>query len=165
MNDFDSDNYYNIFIDSGYLLLDNENLWDHKKVFKKDWFISNTDIENYKSNIGNALSEWLSYTGDDVAVGVFIKWNFIVNWGFRPSTWDKINSRYFVYWKFTTKDLLTDLVGNEDDWAFEWRCGNWISSDSDEYYCPQSRNDWINPYTNSALNVIDQNYESILFNS
>ncbi len=160
MNDFDSDGYYNIFIDSGYLLLDNENLWEYKKVFKKDWFISNTDIEDYKSNIENALSEWLSYTWNDVAVGVFIKWNFIVNWNL---TWDNINTRYFVYWKFTTKDSLNDLVG--DEWIFIWRCGNWISSDSDEYYCPQSRNDWINPYTNSALNVIDQNYDSILFNS
>ena len=160
MDDFNNTGYYNIFIDWGNLLLDNEDLSSHKKVFKKDGFISNTTKSDYITNIGTTLS---TYSGDDVAVWVFIKWNFIVNWMLESSNSDKINSRYFVYWKLTTTDSLTDIVWNNG--IFSRYCTNWISTDVDEYYCPQARSDWSNPYTNSALIVIDQNYNSPLFNS
>ena len=156
MDDFgNDDNYYDIFIDKWNLLLDNDLDNGLKKVFTNQWFIStNNDITWYKDEIMQSINNSLNYTGDDVAVGVFIKWNFIVNWNLQSSDGEKINSRYFVYWKLTTKDSKTDL-----DELFSWGCDDdWLVHNEVEKFCPHS------DYKDAYLIVIDQNYTSPLFN-
>lgn len=181
MDDLSDDTYYyDVYILGGWsLLLDNVSRV-YKRVITSGGFIEykHTDaitdpdviIKNYVESIETVLSWWESYRGDNVAVGAFIKWNFVVDWQLKhigkveedfSNGGNRISNRYFVYWKLTTKDSVSDL---ED--LFSWRCPNWISSDEDEVYCPQSASDgsWVNPYENAPLVIIDQNYDSPVFN-
>lgn len=182
MDDLSDDSYYyDVYILGGWsLLLDNVTRW-YKRVITKEWFIEykhtdavtdpNEIINKYKEGIETVLSASGSYRGNNVAVGAFIKWNFVIDWQLKH-IWEvepdfsevenRISNRYFVYWKLTTKDSVSDLEN-----LFSWRCPNWISSDQlDEKYCPQSASDgsWINPYENAPLVIIDQNYDSPVFN-
>lgn len=176
----DNNYYYDVYISSGNLLLDNVGKND-KRVITKEGFVNyvctNTDcedytriIDDYADSVESVVSGWNSYRGNDVAVWAIIKWNFIVDWQLKH-VWEfenelsnggnHIGNRYFVYWKLTTRDSVSDL---ED--LFSWRCANWISTDSDEQYCPQSSRsgDWLNPYENAPLIIIDQNYDSLVLN-
>lgn len=178
MDDLSDDSYYyDVYILGGWsLLLDNVST-EYKRVITRDGFIEYKNgedpvayIGNYKNGILSALENEQSYRGNNVAVGAFIKWNFVVDWQLKhigevephfSELENRISNRYFVYWKLTTKDTVSDL---ED--LFSWRCPNWISSDEDELYCPQSSSDgsWTNPYENAPLVIIDQNYDSPVFN-
>lgn len=89
-----------------------------------------------------------------VALASVINWNFIVNWKVESNGGGLLNNRYFIYWKFTTKDTLSDL-----EEVFWWRCKNWKATDTDNSYCIQ---DAWNPYSYAALAIIDQNHESPL---
>lgn len=84
-----------------------------------------------------------------------IKWNFIVNWSV-IWTWGsvegKLDNKYFIYGKFTTKSSISELEN-----VFSWRCNNWFGTD--DIFCPKFN--W-NYYQNAALVVIDQNYGSPL---
>ena len=62
----------------------------------------------------------------------------------------KLNNKYFIYGKFTTKDTINSLEN-----VFSWSCNNGYGSDGN--YCPDSK--W-NHYKNASLIVIDQNYKS-----
>jgi len=179
MDDLSDDTYYyDVYIlGGGSLLLDNVSR-GYKRVITREGFIEYkhtdviTDPDVIISNYVNAIADAPEriYRGDNVAVGAFIKWNFVVDWQLKhigkvdedfSNGGNRISNRYFVYWKLTTKDSVSDL---ED--LFSWRCPNWISSDEDEVFCPQSASDgsWVNPYENAPLVIIDQNYDSPVFN-
>jgi mannosyltransferase OCH1-like enzyme len=64
-----------------------------------------------------------------------------------------LKNKYFIYWKFTTKDTFNDL-----EKVFTWRCNKW--KDTNNKTCLQLG---INPYSDSALTIIDQDYNSPLF--
>jgi hypothetical protein len=78
---------------------------------------------------------------------------------------ETLKNKYFIYWKLTSKDNFNSLSD-----TFQWRCNNWIATDWT--YCPRSYKvnwsyeDWrLNPYEAAFLVVIDQNYDSPLYNS
>ena len=176
MMDLSDDNYYyDVYILDGNLLLDNVQSPD-KRVISREWFIDykctsdsecdnpRLSIESYVTWIENAISEWDDYMGNNAAVGAIIKWNFVVNWNLKKYVkvggTTTIDSRYFIYWKLTTRDTIQQLQD-----LFSWRCAGWVSIDrDDEKYCPLSRNGWINPYENAPLVIIDQNYNSPVYN-
>lgn len=85
-----------------------------------------------------------------------LKWNFIVNGKVKvyPEQQEKLWHKYFIYWKFVTKDSIIDLEN-----MFWWRCINWYTSDG--YICDKEGN----PYRNASLVVIDQNYKSPVLGS
>ena len=87
------------------------------------------------------------------SVASVLKWNFIVNWIVREIGDGKLKNKYFIYWKFTTKDSFSAL-----EKTFGWRCFNW--EDINWKPCLQF---WSNLYSNAALSIIDQNYDSPLF--
>ena len=149
--------HYDIFVNNGNLIVD-ELETDEKFVFDRNGFVTTETVDNFNSLIsGNYNQETPSdYTWDLVAVGVFIRWNFVVNWKVKAGSGDVLNNKYFIYGKFTTKDSLKEL---ED--KFQWRCNNWYTTDGS--YCPPSVRWWTNPYENASLVVIDQNYDSLLF--
>lgn len=103
-----------------------------------------------------ALYDW-NYT--PVSLAAIIKWNFIINWNVKWETniggesVSKLKNKYFIYWKFTTKDTFNDL-----EKVFTWRCNKW--KDTNNKTCLQLG---INPYSDSALTIIDQDYNSPLF--
>lgn len=151
-------NYYDVYIVSNWnLLLDNITDANMKKVITTGGFISTMTRAQYQSQIASQLQNYDWY---EVAVWAFIKGNFVVDWNLQSTDGNKISNRYFVYWKFTTKDTLKTLQE-----LFSWYCRNGISSDDHEKYCPQSKKWWWkNPYDNAFLVVIDQNYHSQLLN-
>lgn len=113
-------------------------------------------------NVVNDLGHW---DGDDLvldqnfsSMASVIKWNFIVNWSV-IWTWGsvggKLDNKYFIYGKFTTKNSISELEN-----VFSWRCNNWFGTDG--IFCPKF--EW-NPYRNAAVVVIDQNYSSPLLGS
>ena len=103
----------------------------------------------------NVENWWLS---DLSSMASVIKWNFIVNWKV-IWTWGsvegKLDHKYFIYGKFTTKSSFSELEN-----VFSWRCENWFGTDG--IFCPKF--EW-NPYRNAAVVVIDQNYSSPLLGS
>ena len=143
--------YYDVFVNNWNLIISETN---DKFVFTKDGFINTSSSANqFNTNVGNNPD---NYNWNDVAVWSFIKWNFIVNWYVKGSWWGKLKNKYFVHWKFTTKDDFTSLLD-----TFAWRCVNGISteeSDGKQSYCPPSSN-----YAVASLVVIDQNYDSPFF--
>ena len=103
-----------------------------------------------------ALNDWKN---TPVSLASIIKWNFIINWNVKWETSiggeseSKLKNKYFIYWKFTTKDTFNDL-----EKVFTWRCNKW--KDTNNKTCLQLG---INPYSDSALTIIDQDYNSPLF--
>lgn len=151
---YDDSKYYDIFVDSWSLLIREND--DAKFVFQYNWFVNeNLSKDNFQSNVGAAYSDWI-YAWEDVAVASLLKGNFIVNGSVRSENGDSLKNKYFVYWKFTTKDSSAELTSN-----FGWRCESGIWSDS--YYCPDSSSPYEHPYASASLVIIDQNYDSPLF--
>lgn len=105
----------------------------------------------YSSSVGISSDNRYS------SIASVIKWNFIVNWKIRKfwlfPLFPLLNNKYFIYWKFTTKDSFSNL-----EQTFRWRCNKW--TDTNWVPCLQL---WGNPYSNAALSIIDQNYDSPLF--
>ncbi len=164
MDDFDSVDYYDIFVDGGNLLI-GLNTWvtnDNLTVFKRNWFKSNTDLFSFKDQVTTVRESGHDYSGDDVAAWRFIRWNFIVNWSIKPdSSLTGLQNVYFVYWKMTSKDTVDQL-----EETFVWKCSVW--SGSDWVPCPwwwkaSDGTTWTNPYQNASLVIIDQNYPSPLY--
>lgn len=157
MSDFPNGGNYDIFIDSGNLIIDDTGV--DLKVFKKNWFISDTvDLAQFKDNVyTDAWGHNEAYSWEEVAAGKFIKWNFIVNWKITTPTGTWLENVYFIYWKMTSKDTVDDLKN-----VFKWKCYNsWSGSDGTP--CPWWRSGWNNPYENASLVIIDQNYPSPLY--
>ena len=177
----DDSYYYDVYVlDSWNLVLDSASPAE-MRLFTTGGFIyevnKNTPfdvIPGYINDIQAAVTSWESYHGNYAAVAAFIKWNFVVDWNLVHVcsldsniypwvclTENSINNRYFVYWKFTTRDSVSNL-----DSLFSWRCDNWISSNTVEKYCPISSvsANWENPYENAPLVIVDQNYDSPVFN-
>ena len=191
---FIDNNYYDIFILSGNLIIDETNAENF--LIKMDGFpsdssftesqfnayaysmTSNTgDIEdcvgdsgshpncdlfdfNKDGNIDNYDIDRLSTHGlsNVSTVASVIKWNFIVNWSVMWTWWStpgKLSKKYFIYWRFTTKDSISKL-----EKVFLWRCNNDVGTNG--YFCPQFES---NHYQNAALVIIDQNYASPFFQS
>lgn len=162
MDNFDEAWNYDVFIDSWNLII-NE-VTDELKVFKKNWFISNMNVENFSGYAFSILrSVTGSYTWDEVVAWKFIKWNFIVNGGVKSKNWSWLEHVYFVYWKMTTKDTVDELSK-----VFKRRCQRWIQG-TDGTPCPGEEKwlnhvtTWTNPYENASLVIIDQNYPSPLY--
>ena len=155
-NDPNATWHYDIFI-NGWSLIINESETDEKFVFDKNWFIMTGEtFSGFNSIISWSYVGGWSYTWDLVAVGSFIRGNFVVNWKVKAAAGNTLANKYFIYGKFMTKDSLNEL---ED--KFTWRCNNWYTTDWS--YCPPSVKWWTNPYENAFLVVIDQNYDSLLF--
>lgn len=173
--------YYDMFINNGKLFI-NETSETKKFVFTSEGFLSDWSIDKFKSEFMSTMGSPEGYRNDKgVAVWSFIRGNFIVDWSVKGTDVfnnGKLNNKYFIYWKFTTKDTFKDL---ED--IFVWRCKDWFVVnkqwvvDHDQWtYCPpsivsaKSENPnetrkylWKNPYENYSLVVIDQNYDSPLY--
>ena len=163
MSNFDYDWNYDIFVDSGNLII-NEVTGDGLKVFKKNWFINKgKTVEEFSGYVFPILNSDGSYTWDDVVAWKFIKWNFIVNWNVKSNNWSGFEHVYFVYWKMTTKDTVDELSK-----VFKRRCQRWIQW-TDGTPCPgeekwvDNKIIWTNPYENASLVIIDQNYPSPLY--
>lgn len=162
MNDFDHNWNYDIFVDGWNLVID-ELPGDELKVFKKNWFISDMDVENFSGTLFPILSTNDSYTWDEVVAWKFIKWNFIVNGSVKSKNGSGFEHVYFVYGKMTTKDTVDELSQ-----VFKWRCQWWIQW-TDGTPCPGEEKGvdgsitWTNPYENASLVIIDQNYPSPLY--
>ena len=148
--------YYDIFIDNWNLIINEDEAV--KFVFKTNWFISDTSIDDFTGEVWSAGAE---YSWDNAAVWSFIRWNFIINWNVvADGEWDEavLNNKYFIYGKLSTKDSFDTLLK-----VFAWQCLGWVASDGT--VCPPSWGSWTNPYENAPLVIIDQDYESRLFNS
>lgn len=188
-SDADDESYYDIFVNNWNLIIG----WDEQAsrfVFTTQWFIArNNDetplaINDFITEV-ETKSQGFPYSGDLSWVGSFIRWNFIVDGRVLPSNGDnKLKNKYFIYWKFTTKDSVEDLEN-----LFIWRCSNWSVTDKfgwqfqseDQWkYCPNSILSrsvgidirdvedpnyyaWKNPYDNASLIIIDQNYFSPMY--
>lgn len=165
-----SNDYYDVFVMDGNLII-GETSTTPKFVFTTQGFVDKDTTPAAFSGAVKAAGS--SYAWKDAAVGPLIKWNFVVNWKIkgdssvdRDKGWDgdKLQYKYFMYWKVTTQDDFGTLLD-----TFQWRCNNWIATDWT--YCPRSfkvnwsyENWWLNPYEVASLVIIDQNYPSKIFN-
>ena len=160
MVNFDSTDYYDVFVDEWNLLI--ETGATALTVFKKNWFKSINDLDDFKLAVNTAWGTNQEYSGDDVAAWRFVRWNFIVNWSIKPANGPSLENIYFFYGKLTSKDTVDDL-----EKTFAWRCNVWTGSDSQQVPCPGWRKrggeSWENPYQNASLVIIDQNYPSPLY--
>ena len=158
--------YYDIFIDSGNLIIDEPNPGDYdendyKFVIKSNWFVDNScDIECFTDKIADAKNgDPVNYDNlNDIWVASILKWNFIVNWHVKwGNSNNKLNNKYFIYWKLTSLD---DNLSLKD--TFKWGC---LGDEWSDYPCPYSPQTWPNrhSYQNAPLVIIDQNYDSPLF--
>ncbi len=151
--------YYDIFINGWNLIIDENSAT--KNVFNIQWFTtSETSVDDFNDTVKENIDEetsTLNYKWDLSSVWVFIRWNFIVDGNVKSASDGGLKNKYFIYWKFTTKDTLTTLEN-----TFKWRCNNWISNEDPQYYCPPSTDEYSNPYANASLVVIDQDYNSPL---
>ena len=155
ISSFNSNWYYNITIINSWNLVINEGSSTSKCVFRKDGFLLNWNVNIFADAVTwAALGGWKYDLSSGAAVWSYIKWNFIVDWNIVwPSTADnKLENKYFVYWKLTTQDDFNTLLS-----TFSWRCNYWKATD--DTYCPESL------YQNAPLTVIDQNYPSPFYNS
>ena len=165
----DDSSYYDMFI-NGWNLIVNETDSTDKFVFNVWWFIAEGETsQTYEQKVGiDAIKKGQVYKWDLAARASLIRWNFVVDWNIKglPSADGILNNKYFIYWKFTTKDSFKDL-----EKTFRWNCNTDSGRASDklpsgEYsYCPVSvEEEWYyNPYYNVSLVVIDQDYDSPLF--
>jgi hypothetical protein len=186
----DSPLYYDMFI-NGWNLIINEGA-EPKFVFTKQWFIAK-DSNNVPISVNDFKLmldkfQWGGYVWKDIEwntidwvwVWSFIRWNFVVDGNVVGPDWNKLKDKYFIYWKFTTRDSFNQLEN-----TFAWRCKNWLVIDKSGIvqdgengrrnqwkYCPPSVTkkenretvyEWYNPYEWAALVVIDQNYDSPLY--
>ena len=175
--DSNENKYYSVFVvTSGYNLIIKETDLTTKFVFTTGGNVSPTSPEGFSSNVTEAIGpdKTGQYSGKDATVASLIKWNFIVNWKIKGSSTvkkpdetvygEKLANKYFIYWKLTSRDDFNSLSD-----TFQWRCNNWITTDWT--VCPRSfkNDDWtywrLNPYEAAFLVVIDQNYDSPLYNS
>ena len=151
--DNNEEGYYDIFIDSWNLIID-ERDGTQKFVFDKNWFPTSYGTEQFSTDVNTAGE----YTWDYAAIGSFIRWNFIVNWNIKSDWGSGLQNKYFMHWKISTRDDFDTLLD-----TFKWRCNYWNATDGT--YCPMSiRWKWENPYDNASLVIIDQNYDSPFFN-
>ena len=151
--DYNEEGYYDIFIDSWNLIID-EPADTQKFVFDKNWFPTSYGTEQFSTDVNTAGE----YTWDYAAIGSFIRWNFIVNWNIKSAWGSGLQNKYFMHWKISTRDDFDTLLD-----TFKWRCNYWNATDGT--YCPMSiRWKWENPYDNASLVIIDQNYNSPFFN-
>ena len=161
--------YYDMFI-NGWNLIVNETDSTDKFVFNVWWFIAEGETsQTYEQKVGiDAINNGQVYKWDLAARASLIRWNFVVDWNIKglPGADGILKNKYFIYWKFTTKDSFKDL-----EKTFRWNCNTDSGRASDklpsgEYsYCPVSvEEEWYyNPYYNVSLVVIDQDYDSPLF--
>lgn len=170
--------YYDMFI-NGWNLIINENESNTKKfVFTTQWFIvPGKTVSDYENTLWEIYNDDTKvYKWEFSWVWSYIRWNFIVDWHVKGTVGPnlKLNNKYFIYWKFTTRDEFKDL-----EETFAWRCSNgfvinkaWKIQESQWRYCPPSIYkivngekvyDWHNPYEWASLVVIDQNYDSPLY--
>lgn len=119
--------------------------------FNDDWIFNTTELGKLVNICTNG---WEVGDMPEVSVASVIKWNYIINWSVMWDDGEALKNKYFIYWKFTTRDTFSDL-----EKVFTWRCSRW--KDINGKPCLQF--DW-NPYSNSALAIIDQDYASPLFN-
>ena len=178
------ESYYDMFINGGDLLINEIGYPEY--VFTKQWFIakngdnSDVSVSDFKEELRkfeNGTYTWKKEdwtTVDWAWAGSFIRWNFVVDGRVKGKTNAKLNNKYFIYWKFTTKDSFNDLEN-----TFAWRCRNgyvinkaWKIQDNQWRFCPPSvlkreggeaTYEWYNPYEWASLVVIDQNYNSPLY--
>jgi hypothetical protein len=143
--------------------------WKNYNVFVMNWdLVINEASTNAKFIFNTDGFVWSgvdpSYQNPEPAIASLIKWNFIVNWKIKWTwTWGKLYDKYFIYWKLTTTDTFNTLLD-----TFQWRCNNWVStteSNGAVRPCPSEIGWWENPYAGASLVVIDQNYDSVLYNS
>lgn len=164
------DSYYDIFVNGGNLIINEESDTSKFKVFTKEWFLSNTQVSDFASAVESSISTNGNYTWDDAAVWIYIRANLIVDGKVMRWKWwqdSKFRDKYFIYWKFTTKNSFTEYEN-----LFAWRCSNGFVSGHEgdasvRWYCPPSimswgKYLWHNPYESASLVVIDQNYDSPL---
>lgn len=176
--------YYDMFINGWDLIINEDENTTKKFVFTTEWFISSLGQNINGENGYIKTLEWY-YNGDEsykwdpyqlAGVGSFIRWNFVVDWHVKGTAESnsKLKNKYFIYWKFTTRDEFKDL-----EETFAWRCSNgfvinkaWKIQESQWKYCPPSIYtvvngekvyEWHNPYEWASLVVIDQNYDSPLY--
>ena len=119
----------------------------------EDGMVNQDDIDFFNSC--SECSVW-----NDVAIASIIKWNFIVNWKvlWPDSSENKLNNKYFIYWKLSSRDSFQSLQD-----TFAWRCNNWYTTDG-SYCLPTNKEKrYNNPYEDAFLVVIDQNYENSPF--
>ncbi len=174
----DDSKNYDIFIEWWDLII-NEDAETHKFVFTTQWFIAqgkyiNDFIDELKA-IYEDENSTESYKWDFSGVWSYIRGNFVVDGHVKGATPNgKLNNKYFIHWKFTTRDSFKDL-----EETFVWRCSDgyvvnkaWSILDSQWRFCPISVTkkenwetvyEWYNPYEWAALVVIDQNYDSPLY--
>ena len=171
----DSKNY-DIFINGGNLII-NEDTNTPKFVFTTQGFVANETIGNFKDTLEGIYSSQGSYTWEYSGVWSLIRGNFVVDGHVKGNTTNgKLNNKYFIHWKFTTKDSTKDL-----EETFAWRCSDgyvvdkgWHILDAQWKFCPTSiakrdegdgeaEYEWYNPYEWASLVVIDQNYNSPLY--
>ena len=124
--------------------------------FNGDGTVDSADIVRIIQDCGwGACEVW-----NDVTIASIIKWNFIVNGNILgpESSENKLNNKYFIYWKLSSRDSFQSLQD-----TFAWRCNNWYTTD-DSYCLPTNKERWYNnPYEDAFLVVIDQNYENSPF--
>lgn len=144
---------HDIFIDSWYLLVEDNG---PSFVFTTWGFISSTTPEEFASAVRTAMSGGNAYVWPDSSVWAFLRGNFIVNGYIRGAGFSDIQTKYFIYWKFASKDNKNTL-----ETTFAWRCTNWEASDWN--FCPGAVRWWENWYANASLVIIDQNYKSPFF--
>ena len=144
-----SNNFYNIFVIWWDLTISE---WSTAGcVFSGDGFTTSFDpITDFSWAVWAHMDnyDWSKW----IAVWSYLKWNFIVDWHIKWSTDDKLEHKYFIYWKLSSQDDFEELKK-----TFSWKCSNWIATD--DTYCPDSL------YQNAPLVVIDQNYPSPFINS
>ena len=140
--------YYNIFVLWWDLTISE---WSAGCVFSGDWFTTNNSVNDFSWAVSANPDayNWSKW----VAAWLYLKGNFIVDWHIKwTSTDNKLDHKYFVYWKLSSKDDFEELKE-----TFSWKCNNWIATD--DTYCPDSL------YQYASLVVIDQNYPSAFINS
>ena len=145
-----------------------EDIEDHEL---RDYCDFNEDNEYGLADVNELISCMLIVDhrgctlGDDVAIASVIKWNFIVDGYIKNANTDdgKLENKYFIYWKLTTRDDLSKL---ED--TFSRRCKLWRANNTWRDFCPGWTMNWKDfrtPYQNAALVIIDQDYDSPLLKS
>ena len=146
----DDNNYYNVFViwwDKNLIISE----WNPGCVFSWDGFTTDINPNDFSGAVWNNRNNY--QWGSWIAVWAYIKWNIVVDWHIKwTSDGDKLEHKYFVYWKLSSKDNFEELKT-----TFSWKCNNWIATD--DTYCPDSL------YQYASLVVIDQNYPSPFINS
>ena len=161
--------YYDIFIDSWNLIIDE---WDLTKKFliKTNGFVwSDEDsiIEEFRNECYSIMHNIDRIQDPDkyenlwyIWLASILKWNFIVNGSIIWTDYENwLKNKYFIYWKLTSLDDNDKLAD-----TFKWRCDGWLTSTNgqdDRDYCPGPRvGGKLNQYQNAPLVIIDQNYNS-----